>query len=71
MFKKYLINEQCVTVDDELHGRLNRLADLFYVQMDYISRPGFDYSTSNHPQEQLMYKQALVAYQFHCDEGLS
>lgn len=56
-------------MDDELKDKLNRLADVFYTYHGCISMPDFDYSTSTHPQEKLMFILAQEAYQFHCDEG--
>lgn len=38
------------------------LADAFYQMMGYISRPGFKYYESPHPQEQMVWAFAVYAY---------
>lgn len=45
-------------------NRLNKLADIFYQDMGYISRPNFDYSESPHKTERLVFNMALKAFIF-------
>ncbi len=59
------------TVDGEefaysiiMHNKINKLADIFYSDQGYMSRPKFDYSESPHPSQRLMYKMALKAFIF-------
>lgn len=42
------------------------LADEFYAAHGYISRPGFRYDKSSHPQERFMWHLACVAQEFLC-----
>ncbi|MGR5096085.1 hypothetical protein ACPV5O_20975 [Vibrio maritimus] len=59
--KRYEVCGDHVVVSQELHRTLNILAGRFYSQMGYKHIEGFDYSSSLHPQEQLMYAFALEA----------
>lgn len=45
-------------------NRLNKLADIFYQDMGYVSRPNFDYSESPHKTERLMFNMALKSFIF-------
>lgn len=47
-----------------MHNKINKLADIFYQQQGYASRPKFDYISSPHPTERLMYSMALQAFIF-------
>lgn len=47
-----------------MFNRLNKLADIFYQDMGYISRPRFDYSESPHKTERLVFEMALKAFVF-------
>lgn len=40
------------------------LADQFYAAHGYISRPGFRYDLSSHPQERFMWGLACIAQEF-------
>ncbi|WP_180208800.1 hypothetical protein [Vibrio parahaemolyticus] len=59
--KVFEVQGDTIIVDESLHDSLNVLAGRFYALHNYIERDGFDYSKSNHPQEQLMYRMALEA----------
>lgn len=43
------------------------LADTFYAAHGYISRPGFRYDKSSHPQERFMWVLACNAQELLCD----
>ena len=65
------VHGEVVVVDEDLHFTLNDLADVFYSSgFGYVSRPGFDYFASSHPQENQVYVLALLAYQFNSDVGI-
>lgn len=64
MNKSLEVNGEEVYVDDELHHELNSLAGEFYACLGYKASDDFDYYNSQHPQENLMYTQALIAYIF-------
>lgn len=61
---------ETITVDSELHQKLNLLARRFYSELGYEVHDEFDFSQSKHPQEKLMYNQALISYEFHLNIGL-
>lgn len=42
------------------------LADAFYAASGYISRPGFRYDQSSHPQERFMWQLACLAQDLLC-----
>ena len=49
---------------DEDKDLINKLARLFYGVLGYHVEPGFDFTTSPHPQEKAMYDQASLAISF-------
>lgn len=57
-------------MDDELKAALNRLAGIYYAAHGNIYREGFDFSSSSHPQERMMWTLAVKAYEFFLEEGL-
>ncbi|EOB4971331.1 hypothetical protein ACK2J6_001224 [Vibrio fluvialis] len=60
--KRYLVQNDTITVSEELHSSLNELARRFYAHMGYSrTNQDFDYSKSQHPQEQMVYMMALEA----------
>lgn len=70
--KMYIVGPDMerVTVDPDLHEKLNLLARRFYEEIGNTVPEGFDFSESSHPTERLMYTQALMAYEFHLNIGL-
>ncbi|MFM7010470.1 MAG: hypothetical protein ACKO0Z_14255 [Betaproteobacteria bacterium] len=58
-----------ISVPESYHETANALANRFYVVMGNISRPGFDYSKSPHPIEQMMYTMALEALDYESEYG--
>lgn len=68
--KIYVVEGEEIIVDDELNITLNDLAAKFYSIQGYESKPNFDFSTSQHPQEQSMYLMALTAYLYNLNVGL-
>lgn len=48
--------------DAELVSSALALADKFYTMHGYISRPGYKYYNSSHPQERLMWDMACAAF---------
>ncbi len=46
-----------------IKARLNNLARLFYRQMGYVQREGFDFASSRHPQELMCYRMAEIAWE--------
>lgn len=48
--------------DTELVSAALVLADKFYTMHGYISRPGYKYYNSSHPQERLMWDMACAAF---------
>lgn len=59
--KTFIVQNDTVTVSEELHQTLNLLADRNYQLMGYVSQPNQDYSKANHPQELMCYQMALEA----------
>lgn len=59
--KVYTVQGDTLIVDEDLHRTLNLLARRFYQLQGYRSQEDFDFSTSVHPQESLMYLMALEA----------
>ncbi|MCU8008981.1 hypothetical protein L5M38_22185 [Shewanella sp. SM101] len=47
-----------------MFNKINKLADLFYQDLGYISRHKFNYYESPHPTERAMFKMALRALVF-------
>lgn len=43
------------------------LADSFYAAHGYVSRPGYRYDKSSHPQERFMWALACQAQELLCD----
>ena len=71
MNKTYLLpSGNRIEVDDDRHRTANDLANRFYVCHNYTSRPGFDFSASQHPQEQQMYLMALEVLDYANEYGL-
>lgn len=50
----------------EIFEETMELADKFYAANGYISRPGFRYDKSSHPQERFMWQLACIAQDFLC-----
>jgi len=48
-----------------MHENINKLADIFYSNNGYISRPEFDYSKSIHQKEVAAYYNAVESFVFH------
>ncbi|CAM0034392.1 hypothetical protein VPHK120G1_0009 [Vibrio phage K120 g1] len=61
---RYTVQNDTVVVDEDMHAILNELAGRFYQLQGYVPREEFDYSTSSHPGEVLMYQMALEALYF-------
>lgn len=61
---RYTVQNDTVIVDEDMHAVLNELASRFYQLQGYTSKGGFDFSTSSHPGEVLMYQMALEALYF-------
>lgn len=57
-------------IDEDMLDQLNRLAHRFYQVQGYNAREGFDFSSSKHPQERLMFRLAYEAFEFFSDEGI-
>ena len=57
--KRFIVQNDTVTVSEELHQTLNLLADRNYQLMGYVSQPNQDYSKSNHPQELMCYQNGV------------
>lgn len=47
----------------KIRDRLNSLARDFYRQMGYVAKEGFDFSSSQHPQELMCYRLAEIAWE--------
>lgn len=58
-----------IEVNEEMHQIANALANRFYVCHNYISRPDFDFSLSQHPLEQTMYVMALECLDYEAEFG--
>lgn len=50
----------------EIFEETQELADAFYASHGYISRPGFRYDQSSHPQERFMWALACQAQELLC-----
>lgn len=61
---RYTVQNDHIVVDETTHYALNQLAGRFYALQGYVAREEFDYSTSSHPGEVLMYQMALEALYF-------
>jgi len=48
----------------QMHRKVNKLANRFYMMNGYIGRDDFEWIESSHPQERLMYSMALQAFIF-------
>lgn len=59
--KMFVVQNDTIVVEENLHHTLNTLAARFYRLHGYAPEPGFDFLQSNHPQERLMYMMALEA----------
>lgn len=66
----YLIDGDTVTVDDDKKHELNILASRFYSRLGYQAKVGFDFSSSEHPQEQAVWAMAVEAYYMHISSGI-
>lgn len=71
MNKTYLLpSGNRISVAEDEHRVANDLANRFYVCHNYISRPGFDFSASQHPEELRMYLMALECLDYADEYGL-
>lgn len=61
---RYTVQNDTVYVYEDTHTALNVLAARFYKLQGYSNVEGFDYSTSSHPSERMMYQMALEALYF-------
>lgn len=66
----YEIDGDTVTIDDEKKVELNNLAARFYARLGYVSKEGFDFSTSQHGREQAVWAMAVEAYYMHISSGI-
>ncbi|MFD3303906.1 hypothetical protein [Alteromonas macleodii] len=66
----YEIDGDTVTIDDEKKADLNALASRFYSRLGYKAKEGFDFSASEHPQEQMVWTMAIEAYYMHISSGI-
>lgn len=58
-----------LAVDDDRLVTANALANRFFVCQGFISRPGFDFSNSQHPAEQAVFVMALEAIDYELEYG--
>ena len=66
----YQIDNDTITLDDDKKAELNILASRFYARLGYSSKKGFDFSMSQHPQEQAVWAMAVEAYYLHVSSGI-
>lgn len=66
----YEIDGDTITVDADKKADLNALAARFYRRLGYQSKANFDFSVSQHPQEQMMWAMAVEAYYMHISSGI-
>lgn len=45
-----------------VRDRINQIALLLYARMGYKQREGFDFEVSKHPQEQMCFDMACIAW---------
>lgn len=60
----YIVNGTTISVDRELHFKLNKLARLFSLTMEYNAPLGLDFSTSDDPMARTIYRLALQSYAY-------
>ena len=62
--------EKSAKENSDKKADLNVLAARFYRRLGYQSKANFDFSVSQHPQEQMMWAMAVEAYYMHISSGI-